>query len=150
MKTSVVVAVLVIVALLVVAPVAEAQGGDKGELPNLLEVISPSLQTLIEALVAAVIPYLVYHVKCYLDEVTKQARQMLTSEQYALLEAVVRNLVHAAQQIYGEMDGDRKKEYVLRQAQEAMARYGLELDVVNLEALIESMVRQELKAPAIR
>ena len=128
--------------ILVIVPVAYA---DDGDTPNLLEAISPHLQTLLEAILVAVVPWLAYHIKQYFDEATRQAQQVLTAEQYALVEIVVRNLVHAAEQIYERTEGEQKKLYVLKHAQDVLAGYGLNLDLIDLEAMIESMVRQALK-----
>jgi hypothetical protein len=146
MKRVMVVILVVIVLMLAVPAVVSADEG-KGELPNLLEVISPHLQALLEAVLVAVVPYIAYHVKRWLDEAIQRAKQELTTEQYAMAEIVVRNLVHAAQQIYDQNEGEQKKQYVLEQARQALASYGLCLDLAHLEDLIESMVHQELKAP---
>jgi hypothetical protein len=120
----------------------------KGKLPNLLEVISPSVQALLQALAMAMVPYLAYHAKRLIDEAVRRAQQELTAEQYGMAEIIVSNLVHAAEQIYERGEGDAKKAYVLKQAQEFLANYGLKLDLSQLEALIESLVHSELKAPA--
>lgn len=138
---------VLIIALVVAVPVAADEGGEEGKAPNLLEAISPHIQTLLEAILVAIVPWLAYHIKRYFEEATRQARQILTAEQYALVEIVVRNLVHAAEQIYERTEGTKKKLYVLRRAQDTLAGYGLNLDLIDLEAMIEAMVRQELNKP---
>lgn len=121
---------------------------EKGELPNLLEVIGPGLQVLLEALAVAIVPFLAYHAKRYADEAVQRVKQALTTEQYLMVEIVVKNLVHAAQQLFDYAECEAKKKYVIEQAQKVLAGYGLQLDLAHLEAMIESMVHQELKGPS--
>lgn len=63
-----------------------------------------------------------------------------TDSQISVIKTVVQALVQAAEQIYEDNEGEKKKEYVLELAKKELEAKGIKIDIDALSAYIESAV----------
>lgn len=101
---------------------------------DFLTAISPALQTLLQALVLALIAQAVQYVRAkYLE-----AKAILSSEQKYILEMVVSSAIRAAEQLY--TDSGAKRAYAIATAEKHLKAYGIVLDLEIIAAEIEAQV----------
>ena len=117
------------------------------DLGGLLEAISPYVQAILEIVLVALFSVAAFYVKQYLTQLVLRLRQNVTYEQFVIIRAVIDQLVAAAEQVYKDAGGEEKKQYVLDQAQKALAEYGLTLDLQTLDALVEAAVYDQFNRP---
>ena len=86
--------------------------------------LTPVLQAVI-GLLAALITY----------RLVPWIQARTTSEQQALMNATIRTLVFAAEQIYGAGGGEEKMKYV----QEQLKRRGFDVDLAAIEAAVREL-----------
>lgn len=94
--------------------------------------LTPIIQAII-ALLAAIVTY----------KVIPWIKAKTTNEQQALLEATIRTLVFAAEQIYGAGNGAGKMQYVVEKLEEK----GFTADVDTIEAAVYSNLNFDKAAP---
>ena len=100
------------------------------------QAISPALQTLLQALAAALVAQAIQYVRAkYLE-----AKAGMTTDQQYVLSLVVSSAVRAAEQAY--KDNEAKKAYALMTAEKQLKAYGIILDLDIIAAEIEAQVFQ--------
>ncbi len=72
----------------------------------------------------------------------------LNAEQLANLNTVATIAVQAAEQLYGALEGDQKKQFALDYAEAELAKRGIKVETDQLSAIIEAAVMAEFNYPA--
>lgn len=72
-----------------------------------------------------------------------------TDAQVGALQRIAAIAVNAAEQLYGEAEGEQKKAYALAYIQAELDSRGIKVDVAALDALIEAAVMEQFNFPAV-
>lgn len=100
------------------------------------EAISPAVQVLLQTALVA----LFSSASAWLIGKVNEYRARLSQEKRYYLDFVITNGVQAAEQIYKNGNGAEKKAYVFGLAESYISKYGLQIDVDEIEARIEAAV----------
>ena len=103
-------------------------------LKDFAEAISPAVQVLFQAILVG----LSAQVSAWLYKTYQLKKNELSREQQYLLELVVSNAVHAAEQIL--VDGVHKRAYAFSVVEKSLSQYGLNIDIDVIYSAIESEV----------
>jgi hypothetical protein len=129
-------AIAMCVFLLVACAPAKSAGVD-------MDLVSSLVQKILEA----VLPVIALQVVAYLYNLFQEQRAKLSDGQRWLLDQGIDVAIMAAEKLYKSGEGEKKKEYALKVAQEWIAQYGLKLNLTLLEAQIESRVLSQFPKP---
>mgnify|MGYP003495257960 FL=1 len=100
------------------------------------EAISPAVQVLLQTALVA----LFSSASAWLIGKVNEYRARLSQEKRYYLDFVITNGVQAAEQIYKNGNGAEKKAYVFGLAESYISKYGLQIDVDEIESRIEAAV----------
>lgn len=115
-----------------------------------MDELNKFINLLLQAAVTALAPIVVAYVIATLRSLRDRARAELSTEQWAIVEAVVATVVSAAEQSglanHISAEGRAKKEWAIAEAARILSRYGLSVNLDTISALIEAEVYRQLNA----
>src|SRR5690349_19694772 len=103
--------------------------------------LSPYLTQLFLAVATGVIAFVG-------NEVRKFTKSRFNNEQLSVLSNVATIGVQAAEQLYGALGGEQKKDFAFQYAQAELAKRGIKVDPDQLSTIIEAAVLAEFNYPA--
>lgn len=109
-----------------------------------METLNAVLQSLLITVIQVLVPIALAYVIAWSKKQYELARAKIPAEQLAFIEALVKQLVVAAEQngLTGALanEGEVKKQWVMARLQESLDKAGLKVDVYALSDLIEAQV----------
>lgn len=110
---------------------------------EVLTAISPALQTLLVALVTALVPVVGLYIRRLALCTEAKLRASMSAAEWNLALTIAAPFVSAAEELFESGDGPAKLDYVKAMVMTQLQQYGIKLDLDALEGIIHSLVWEE-------